>query len=150
MDYSKKEINKRILIIDDEVDVLNILKTFLEPLGYEVAVASSIGEALRHLEEKPFFLIITDIAMPDLDGYELINKFKEMNVKSSIAMMTGFGYNPKHTLIKIYKTCHYPCLFKPFNRAKVSETIINAWKEYHSDLLSPDAKPEDYGIKPYK
>lgn len=150
MDCSKKEINKRILIIDDEVDVLNILKTFLEPLGYEVSIASSVEEAFRLLEEKPFFLIITDIAMPDLDGYELINKLKEMKVKSSIAMMTGFGYNPKHTLIKIYKTSHYPCLFKPFNRAKVSETIINAWKEYHSDLLSPDVKPEDYGIKPYK
>ena len=37
--------------------------------------------------------------------------------------MTGFGYNPKHTLVKIYKTNRYPCLFKPFNRAKVAEAV---------------------------
>jgi two-component system, sensor histidine kinase SagS len=134
MNYSEKKRNNRILVVDDELDVLDFLKIYLSGLGWEISVASNIGDALKVLETEPFFLVITDIAMPEMDGHEFIRKLQEFNIRSEVALMTGFGYNPKHTLVKIFKTIKYPCLFKPFNRAKVSETVQEAWNHYHAGI----------------
>jgi DNA-binding NtrC family response regulator len=134
MNSSIKQKNKRILVVDDEVDVLEFLSIYLESLGWEVTTVSSTVDAFKELEQNPFFLVLTDIAMPDMDGYEFISKIKERNFPSQMALMTGFGYNPKHTLVKIYKTIRYPCLFKPFNRVKVAEAVQAAWDTYHGDL----------------
>jgi DNA-binding NtrC family response regulator len=139
MNFSEKKQTKRILIVDDELDVLEFLKLYLSGLGWEVSIASTIDEAFGLLEAEPYFLVITDIAMPEMDGHELISKLHERNVFSEVALMTGFGYNPKHTLVKIFKTIKYPCLFKPFNRAKVAETVQEAFDRYHG--APPPAAP---------
>jgi DNA-binding NtrC family response regulator len=134
MNFSEKKHTKRILIVDDEVDVLDFLKIYLVSLGWEVSIASTIQEAFAELETNVFFLVITDIAMPEMDGHEFISKLHEKHIPVEVALMTGFGYNPKHTLVKIFKTVKYPCLFKPFNRAKVAETVQSAWDLYHQEL----------------
>ncbi len=131
---SLKQKNRHILIVDDEVDVLDFLKIYLESLGWEVTTVSTTEQAFTELDKQPYFLVLTDIAMPEMDGYEFISKIKEKNYPSQMALMTGFGYNPKHTLVKIYKTIRYPCLFKPFNRAKVAEAVQNAYSTYHEDI----------------
>lgn len=133
MNYLKKESNKNILIVDDEEDVLDFLKLYLEPLGWNITVVSTTSEAFEILEKDNFFLVLTDIAMPEMDGYEFISQIKDKGIPSQLALMTGFGYNPKHTLVKIYKTNRYPCLFKPFNRAKLSEAVQLAYDKYHED-----------------
>ncbi|MDR0306282.1 MAG: response regulator [Chitinispirillales bacterium] len=138
---SLKEKNKRILIVDDEVDVLDFLKIYLESLGWEVTTVPAIRQAFDELDKQAYFLVITDIAMPDMDGYEFISKIKEKNYGSQIALMTGFGYNPKHTLVKIYKTIRYPCLFKPFNRAKVAEAVQNAFDNYNNGSAAQAVDP---------
>jgi len=129
-----KEKNNRILIVDDEVDVLEFLRIYLETMGWEVSVASSVTEAFEELEKLPYFLVITDIAMPEMDGYEFISAIKAKGCECRFALMTGFGYNPKHTLVKIYKTVKYPCLFKPFNREKVVEAVKEAHELYHNAI----------------
>lgn len=134
MNYSEKKHTRHILIVDDEVDVLDFLKIYLTGMGWEVTTASTIHEAFDALAITSYFLVITDIAMPEMDGHEFISKLQEKNVASEVALMTGFGYNPKHTLVKIFKTVKYPCLFKPFNRAKVAETVQTAWDKYHTGL----------------
>jgi DNA-binding NtrC family response regulator len=134
MSSAIKEKNRRILVVDDELDVLDFLKIYLESQGWEVTTISSTNEAFTELESKAYFLVLTDIAMPEMDGYEFISKIKEKNIPAQMALMTGFGYNPKHTLVKIYKTIRYPCLFKPFNRAKVTEAVQNAYNMYHAEL----------------
>ncbi|MFP4012492.1 MAG: response regulator [Chitinispirillaceae bacterium] len=139
---SSKEKNKRILVVDDEVDVLDFLKIYLESLGWEVTTVMSTAKAFEELDNKPYFLVLTDIAMPDMDGYEFISKIKEKSYPSQMALMTGFGYNPKHTLVKIYKTIRYPCLFKPFNRAKVAEAVQNAYNAYHENILQSESSQE--------
>jgi DNA-binding NtrC family response regulator len=141
MSSATKEKNKRILIVDDEVDVLDFLKIYLESMDWEVTTIPTTKEAFDELDKKAYFLVLTDIAMPEMDGYEFISKIKEKNIPSQVALMTGFGYNPKHTLVKIYKTIRYPCLFKPFNRAKVAETVQNAFEAYHQELQEPDQQP---------
>lgn len=133
MSSSAKEKNNRILAVDDELDVLDFLKMYLESLGWEVVTASSVADAIRELETNRFFLIFSDIAMPDMDGYEFVSTIKAKGVDSKIALMTGFGYNPNHTLIKLNKDVRHPVLFKPFDRARVADTVLKAWQEYHKE-----------------
>jgi len=131
---SSKEKNRRILVIDDEADVLEFLRIYLETMGWEVTAVPTVAAAFEALAMSPYFLVITDIAMPEMDGYELVDAVKEKGYQCRFALMTGFGYNPKHTIIKINKTVKFPCLFKPFNREKVIEAVNEAYALYHSDI----------------
>ncbi|MDD5673906.1 MAG: response regulator [Chitinivibrionales bacterium] len=138
-----KEKNNRILVLDDEEDVRDFLCIYLKSLGWDVTPVASTQEAFAALDAQAYFLVLADIAMPDMDGFEFIGALHERGVSSQVALMTGFGYNPRHTLVKIYKTIKYPCLFKPFNRTKVTETVQNAFTAYHADLENPGAAAAD-------
>ncbi|MBN2188370.1 MAG: response regulator [Chitinispirillaceae bacterium] len=142
MSLSEKENNRRILVVDDEADVLEFLRMDLEPLGWEVATALSAAEAVRELESRDYFCVLSDIAMPDMDGYEFMSLLQEKKIPSEVLLMTGFGYNPDHTLVKVNKSLRYPCLFKPFDRARVAAAVLQAWRSYNG--LSAD----EYGAKP--
>jgi len=128
-------------VVDDEADVLDFLTMFLSSLGWEVTTASSAELALKELEKNKFFLVLTDIAMPDMDGYEFISRIKSQLIESQLILMTGFGYNPDHTLIKINKSIRHPCLFKPFDRAKVADCVLKAWQTYNKALLDAGSQP---------
>lgn len=130
----KNGINKSILIIDDEPDIIDILSFYLEGLGYTVKSALSPLEALQIIENETFFLIITDIAMPQMDGYELILEIKKRQCCSEIALMTGFGYNPRHTLVKINRKYKYPLFFKPFELKKstIKDTVEELCRKYNA------------------
>jgi two-component system, sensor histidine kinase SagS len=136
-----REKNRRILVLDDEDDVRDFLSIYLKSLGWEVLTAASTQEAFSALEAQAYFLVLADIAMPDMDGFEFINALRDRGNASQVALMTGFGYNPRHTLVKIYKTIRYTCLFKPFNRTKVAETVQNAYNTYHTDLEQQTTSP---------
>jgi DNA-binding NtrC family response regulator len=136
MNFSKKKSNRNILIVDDEHDVLELLKLYLEAQNWVTTTVDSTDLALSYLKKDIYFLILTDIAMPDLDGYEFIKKIEELKIPSQIALMTGFGYNPNHTLVKINKISKYPIFFKPFQfkKPKIKNTVQSAWEEYHKDI----------------
>jgi len=122
--------------VDDEPDVLDILGTHLELQGYTVFRANGSLEGVALLARHPYFLICTDIAMPVMDGYDFIAKVKEFGCPSEIALMTGFGYNPAHTLVRIHSEQKYPVLFKPFEfkKPKLMDTVRRAYEEYHRDI----------------
>jgi len=142
MSSLQKEQNNRILIVDDEVDVLDFLKIYLGRLGWDVTLAPSTTDAFEVLKTNTFFLVITDIAMPEMDGYEFISSLKSSGIDAQFVLMTGFGYNPKHTLVKIYKTVRYPCLFKPFNRAKLAEAVRDAHTVYNGLTPPPEVSQQ--------
>jgi DNA-binding NtrC family response regulator len=138
MSLSEKEKNHRILVVDDEADVRDFLSMYLSSLGWEITTAPSVARALDEMDKTSFFLVLTDIAMPDMDGYEFLSCIKRKRIGSQLVLMTGFGYNPNHTLIKINKSIRHPCLFKPFDRAKVADTVLKAWKEFNSSPLAAE------------
>jgi DNA-binding NtrC family response regulator len=125
--------NKKILIIDDETDVLEFLQIFLESNGYEVTLSNKCQEALALVKSQDFFLVLTDIAMPGMDGYEILEEIMKLKPGTSIAVMTGFGYNPKHTLVRIKEDHNCPCLFKPFNQKKVIDVVKRAFERFNQD-----------------
>lgn len=67
-------MGKTILLVDDEVEITDIHQRYLVQAGYQVLVAHDGVEALEIFKRKPIDLIITDIMMPRMDGYDLISE----------------------------------------------------------------------------
>jgi CheY-like chemotaxis protein len=83
---------KRILVIDDERELLKALATVLEGAGFEVFTATSGREATAKIAEHPIDLLITDLAIPDEDGIEIIRRLKKGQSQLKVIAMSGtFG-----------------------------------------------------------
>jgi CheY-like chemotaxis protein len=68
---------KRILVVDDDEMVLMALNELLRPEGYEVHAVSSGGQALKNLDKEKYDLLLLDIIMPEMDGFELCRRIRE-------------------------------------------------------------------------
>lgn len=78
-----------ILIVEDEKNVRNLIKKYLERNNYNVYEAEDGNKALDVLDNNHIDLIITDIMMPNLDGYELTNELRTSNYNMPILMITA-------------------------------------------------------------
>ena len=84
-------MEKKVLIVDDEEDICEVLDITLSDEGYEVFTASSGEEALRLYKKVNPPIILTDIRMPGLDGIELLKRIKGSNPDTEVIMITGHG-----------------------------------------------------------
>jgi CheY-like chemotaxis protein len=134
MNFSPRQASRAVLVVDDEGDVLDFLKYYLESLSWQVMSVDSPLKAFEMLEKVTFFCVLTDIAMPDMDGYEFISEIRKRLLVPEIILMTGFGYNPRHSLLKLHSNYRFPCLFKPFNKQKLADTVAKAYDSYHKSL----------------
>jgi DNA-binding NtrC family response regulator len=82
---------QRILIIDDEIHILLMLKKMLERAGYEIDLASNGQEGLEVFRNDPPDLVITDIIMPEKEGLETIREMKKEQPDLKILAMSGGG-----------------------------------------------------------
>lgn len=78
----------KVLVIDDEISILNLIRLTLELEKYEVCLASSGKEALERWKENPE-MILLDLMLPDIDGYQLFRTFREQNPYTPIIMLTA-------------------------------------------------------------
>ncbi len=107
-------MNRQILIVDDEMDMLQLLKRSLEPdLNCKIETALSGEQALQLLERKIFDLVLADIKMPGMDGLELLELIKRENPDLTVVMMTGHG--DIDMAVKAMKSGAYDFITKPFD-----------------------------------
>jgi CheY-like chemotaxis protein len=115
----------RILVIDDEPDILIILKKILSSEGHHVDTASDGNVGLRLLEAHSYDLVITDIVMPDSDGFEVLmamNK-KYPDIKR-IVISGGTARLDQHALISTAKNFRpNKVIAKPIDYEKFSEVV---------------------------
>ena len=79
---------KRILVVDDESLSRRLLKALLEPLGYEVTLASNGEEALEYFKASPFSFVLMDFNMPKMDGLKATGEIRRLE-KQSNAYIVG-------------------------------------------------------------
>lgn len=84
-------MDEKILLVDDEEDIREILGMSLEETGYRVKTAESGEDALSCLEEEGFPVVICDIKMPGMDGITLLQKIKKQYPETEVIMITGHG-----------------------------------------------------------
>jgi signal transduction histidine kinase len=88
----QERLGLRVLVIEDSVDTLNMLKLWLDSFGCEILMATRAGEALKLAAEQPPDLIISDIGLPQIDGYELIAKLRDMPGLEKVPAIALTGY----------------------------------------------------------
>jgi DNA-binding NtrC family response regulator len=114
----------RILIIDDEAQIREMLGQILTREGYEVVHAPNGKEGMRVCREQTIDLIITDIIMPEKDGIEMIlelrHEFPDLKV---IAISGGGRLGPDGYLEMAKKLGAYRTFFKPFNRKEILKAV---------------------------
>jgi len=80
-----------ILVVDDEDALRTVLGGELASEGYEVRTAADGDEAISELDKAPFDLVLLDIKMPRLNGFEVLKFIKEKHEKTKVVMLTGFA-----------------------------------------------------------
>lgn len=109
---------RRILCVDDEKNICRLLKVNLEAEGYSVDIAFNGEEALKRLKKKSYDLVITDLLMPKLDGWELLKRIKsETRNKNTPVIVLSVVKKEKNFLeVDAY-------LVKPFDVKKLSQEV---------------------------
>jgi DNA-binding NtrC family response regulator len=85
----KEEVT--ILVVDDEEMMRGLLSKILEKDGYSILSASSGAEALKIIDEGKVDLVITDVKMPEMNGFDLLKHIKEKTPQVGVIVMTAFG-----------------------------------------------------------
>ncbi len=119
-----------ILVVDDEMEICAISQLLLENAGCEVLCVEDGHQALSHLENQSFDLLITDMLMPDMDGVELINAVRRVKPEQRIMAMSGGGHAPKESYLQIAAMYGVNgVLPKPFNRTQLLKGISDCGLE---------------------
>jgi len=114
----------RILIIDDEAMIRDLLVNILEREGYETITASGGKDGIKIYRENPADLIITDLLMPEKDGLETIMELRREFQDVKIIAMSGGGKVDPDTYLQIAKTMGaIKTISKPFERKELLKTI---------------------------
>ncbi len=77
----------KVLVVDDEPDVLKVIKARVESAGHDVTTAKNGAEALALTKKEKFDLIVTDVVMPEIDGFQLYKLLKQDPLTNSIPVL---------------------------------------------------------------
>lgn len=107
---------KYVLVADDEPNIRRIIGDYLSLKGCRLRVCASGSEAIEALRLEPsaFDLVISDIRMPDANGYEVFAAARLFCPGVPVILMTGFGYDPHHSIVRAHQEGLHAVLFKPF------------------------------------
>ncbi|MDD3051580.1 MAG: response regulator, partial [Candidatus Cloacimonetes bacterium] len=115
---------KTIVVVDDEIVITENIRDELAKCNELNVICCQSGyEALNTLISEHVDLVITDIAMPDMNGYQLYSRIQELHESLPVIMMTGFGYDPNHAVVKAKTDGLRDVVFKPFNYPHLIELI---------------------------
>lgn len=111
----------RILVVDDEQVIRDILSEFLSMEGYVVRSVESGERALTELRLRPYDMVISDLKMPGISGIELLERISEESINVLTVIMTGFG--TVETAIAAMKKGAYDYILKPFKVEEVMHVV---------------------------
>lgn len=119
-----KAKSSRILIVDDESSIREVLRRTLTDEGYECEVSICVDEALEKLDDNPADLVLSDIMMPGRTGVELLEEIMKKIPDTAVIMVTAVS--DTQTAINAMKMGAYDYVTKPFNLVEVVMSVERA------------------------
>jgi DNA-binding NtrC family response regulator len=137
----------RILVIDDDASVRNMLSIVLKKGGYDVSSADSSEAALKRLKNEAFDLLISDIKMPGISGIDLLRKIKAISPEVPVIMITA--YASTNDAVEAMKLGAEDYVSKPFDLEELKRTIEKSLHKRNREtenikLKSPLAEKEKF------
>lgn len=134
-------MEKRVLILDDDQEILDVLSQYLSKEGYECTSTTSPRKALEELASDDVDLLITDIMMPDMNGIDVVRHAKEHDDALAIVMLTALG--DVTNAIEALRSGADDYILKPFNLSEIAVSVSKALdkralilenRSYHAQL----------------
>jgi CheY-like chemotaxis protein len=117
---------KRILVADDELNIRKTIGDILNKHGAVATTAKDGYEAVSLIEQQSFDLVLSDIKMPYRNGYEIFAAARRMSDTIPVLLMTGFGYDPHHSIVRASQEGLASVLFKPFKVEQLLDEVRKA------------------------
>ncbi|WP_169976416.1 response regulator [Tautonia rosea] len=137
----KRLADARVLVVDADESIRWAAHQLLEQQGATVETARDALEAIALARQTPYAAALVDIRLPDLDGYEAYRRIREVQPGVPVILMTGFGYDPTHSIVKARKEGLRTVLYKPFHVDRLIEAVEQA-------VRSPEPIPPADGFPP--
>lgn len=128
MKNKNKEKRAKILIVDDESRNLRLMNAMLVPLGFEVILARDGEEALRKVKEMPPDLILLDILMPKMDGFEVARRLKQEKETKIIPIVMLTALQEAEYRVKAWEVGADDFLSKPVEKTELRARVRSLLK----------------------
>jgi len=138
--------HKRLLLIDDDPNLILLVKDYLEFRGYEVVTAENGREALEILEQDVPDMIICDVMMPEMDGYSLVKHVREDSRTSWIPVLFLSAKGQSQDRVKGLNTGADVYMVKPFEPEELVAQVESSLKQA-SRMMQHQTKGVDNGPK---
>jgi len=135
----------RVLVVDDDMGICRSLKEILEAVGCVVETAEDGEEALWRIENGSFDVVLSDVVMPKLDGYELYTAIQKRHPGLPVLMMTAFHYDKDHIIKRSRIEGLAGVIFKkPVDPQRLCEVLVEtvARSKVASSGATPDTAPK--------
>lgn len=111
----------RILVVDDELLIRDLLYDFFTSQGWDIMVAEGGQKAIDYLKNQQFDIVLTDLKMPDIDGMELTGRIRNLYGDLPVIIMTGYPSLDSAVEALRFKVDDY--IIKPFNVNQLFKTV---------------------------
>jgi CheY-like chemotaxis protein len=128
----------RLLVVDAEETIRKSAHHLLGAQGATVETARDAHEAIALARQTPYSAALVDIRLPDLDGFETYKRLREVQPGVPIILMTGFGWDPSHSIVKARREGLQTVLYKPFRADRLMEAVEQALRP-----PAPEVKPAE-------
>ncbi|MBI3018803.1 MAG: response regulator [Deltaproteobacteria bacterium] len=118
-----KKTPKHILVVDDDQTTLNVLKRLFEKEGYEVTLAHDATELVQSLEFQSVELILLDVNLPWVDGFELCKLLKNHEDLKEVPVVFISGRKSEADKKHAFQLGAHDYITKPFNVQEISQTV---------------------------
>jgi len=120
-----------VLVADDEPNIRTTIADVLRKYHANVTPVSNGAEAIKQIEARDFDLIVSDIKMPDKTGYDVFAAARKKSQTLPVILMTGFGYDPNHCIVRASQEGLQAVLFKPFKVDQFLNEVRKALQTQH-------------------
>lgn len=115
-----------ILIVDDDVDIRTLIQTVLETSGHDITLAASGQEALNKLKRRPYDLVVLDIMMPTMSGYEVLEQIRAMPSRAETPVIVVTAKHDPSGVMREVKGGAIDHIAKPFLPEELEEVVERA------------------------
>src|SRR5205823_15040480 len=115
-----------ILVVDDDPDIRDLIQEILEGAGHDVTVAAEGQEALNKLKRRPYELIVLDIMMPTMNGYEVLEQIRAMPIRASTPVIVVTAKHDPTGVMREVKGGALDHLAKPFMPDELEDVVARA------------------------
>jgi DNA-binding response OmpR family regulator len=115
-----------VLVVDNDEQVRSAAHELLGRFGCEVETAQDGMGAARLVRNVGYDVVILDIRLTDMTGYECFVKLRDIKAQLPVILMTGFGYDPDHSIVKARQAGLKSVLYKPFRLDQLLKEVETA------------------------